>query len=126
MDRRTFLVTAGGAGLAAALPFRAQGQELSPPRARDATSFYVDTQGSPFDGFEEVEGRLVPTERLIGALRDRRIDLIAATVGPVGNGDNRYRDTVDQIAFWDRTIAASPAAVNTSANRSRYISFTAE
>ena len=111
MDRRTFLIAAGGAGFAAALSFPARAQELAPPRPRDAASFYVDTQGSPFDGFEEVQGRLVPTQRLIGALRDRRIDLVAATVGPVGNGDNRYRDTVDQIAFWDRTIAASPAVL---------------
>ncbi len=111
MDRRTFLIAAGGAGLAAALPFRAGAQELTPPRPRDASSFYVDTQGSAFDGFEEVQGRLVPTQRLVEALRDRRIDLVAATVGPVGNGDNRFRDAVDQIAFWDRTIAASPAVL---------------
>ncbi len=50
----------------------------------------------------------MPTQRLIEAVRDRRIDLISATVGPVGNGENRYRESVDQIAFWDRTIAASP------------------
>ena len=111
MDRLTYLTAAGGAAIAAALPFGARAQELTPPRARDAAGFYVDTQGSAFDGFEEVQGRLVPTQRLIEALRDRRIDLVAATVGAVGNGDNRFRDTVDQIAFWDRTIAASPAVL---------------
>lgn len=112
MDRRTFLIAAGGAGLAAVVPVRARAQELAAPRPRDAATFYVDTQGSPFDGFEQAEGgRLVPTPRLIEALRDRRIDLLAATVGPVGNGDNRFRDTVDQIAFWDRTIAANPTVL---------------
>ncbi len=111
MDRRTFLVASGAVGVAAAFPFRLDAQDLAAPRARDAATFYVDTQGSPFDGLDEVQGRLVPNQRLIEALRDRRIDLLAATVGSVGNGDNRFREAVDQIAFWDRTIAASPAVL---------------
>lgn len=108
MDRRQFLIAAGAAGATLAIPFRAAAQD-APPRTRNAASFYVDSQGSAFDGFEEAgPGRLVPTQRLIEAVRDRRIDLISATVAPVGNGESRYRDSVDRIAFWDRTIAASP------------------
>jgi membrane dipeptidase len=108
MDRRQFLIAAGAAGATLAVPFRAAAQD-APPRSRAAASFYVDSQGSAFDGFDEAgPGRMVPTQRLLEAVRDRRIDLISATVAPVGNGDNRYRESVDQIAFWDRTITASP------------------
>lgn len=108
MDRRQFLIGAGVAGATLALPFRAEAQDAR-PRAREAATFYVDGQGGAFDGFEQAApGRLVPTQRFIEAVRDRRVDLISATVGPVGNGDNRYREAVDEVAFLDRTIAASP------------------
>jgi membrane dipeptidase len=108
MDRRSFLIAAGAAGASFAFPFRASAQD-APTRARNAESFYVDSQGSAFDGFEQIApGRMAPTQRLAEAVRDRRIDLISATVGPVGNGDNRYREAVDEIAFWNRTIASHP------------------
>ena len=47
----------------------------------------------------------MPTQRLIDAIRERRIDLISATIGPVGNGDNRYRESVEGIASFNRLIA---------------------
>ena len=78
------------------------------PRSRNDASYYVDAQGA-LDGFDEPEpGRYVPNQRLITAIRERRIDLISATVGPVGTGDNRYRDSVEGIAGYDRLIAAHP------------------
>ena len=107
MDRRQFLLAAGAAGAAFAIPSLA-GAQASRPRSRSDSSYYVDAQGA-LDGFDEPEpGRFVPTERLIAAIRERRIDLISATVGPVGTGDNRYRDSVEGIAGWDRLIAAHP------------------
>jgi membrane dipeptidase len=104
MDRRQFLLAAGAAGIFAALPGSARAQN-TPPRPRGDASFYVDAQGG-LDGFDQPEeGRYVPSERLIQAIRDRRIDLISATIAPVGNGPDRYRDAVEGVASWDRLIA---------------------
>ena len=104
MDRRAFLLTAGATGIVLTLPGSARAQS-TPPRPGDAASFYVDAQGG-IDGFDEPEeGRYVPTARLIEAIRQRRIDLVSATIGPVGNGPDRYRDSVEGLAAWDRLIA---------------------
>jgi len=107
MDRRQFLLAAGAAGAALAIPSVTRAQNRR-PRDRGAASFYVDAQGA-LDGFDEPEpGRYVPTQKLIDAIRERRIDLISGTVAPVGNGDHRYRDSVQGILEWDRLIAAHP------------------
>jgi membrane dipeptidase len=106
MDRREFLMAAGAA-LAATGTARAQ----TPPRPRSAqaAAIWVDAQGTP-DGWDEpAPGRLVPGPRLIGAIRQRRIDIISSTVGEVGNGPDRFRAATENIAFWDRAIADSPA-----------------
>lgn len=104
MDRRQFLLTAAAAGLVLALPAGGHAQ-TTPPRPRGHRAFYVDAQGG-LDGFDQPEeGRYVPSERLIQAIRDRRIDLISATIAPVGNGPDRYRDAVEGVASWDRLIA---------------------
>jgi membrane dipeptidase len=88
-------------------PGQARAQEApARARARGARSIYVDAQGA-IDGFDVPEpGRPVPGERLLRALAERRIDLISATVGPVGNGPDRYRDAVEDIAGWDRFAAS--------------------
>jgi len=105
VDRREFLLAAGAAGAALSLPIRAAAQD-PPPRARHAASFFVDAQGA-LDGFDQSEdGRYVPTERLIEAIRQRRIDVISATIAPVGNGPDRYRDSVEALASWNRLIDA--------------------
>ena len=60
MDRRQFLLAAGAAGIALALP-RAAPAQNRPPRPRGHTSFYVDAQGG-LDGFDQPEeGRYVPS-----------------------------------------------------------------
>jgi membrane dipeptidase len=106
MDRREFLMAAGAAGAMLALPARAQTRHAA-PRPREAASFYVDAQGAP-DGFDQPEpGRFVPQQRLIDAIRERRIDLINATIGPVGNASDRYRDSLEAVASWDRVIDAN-------------------
>ena len=103
MDRRQFLITAGAAGLTLGLPTAAGAQDTA-ARERSATSIYVDAQGA-LDGFDEPEeGRYVPSERLIQAIRERRIDLISGTIAPVGNGPNRFAEAVDGVASWDRLI----------------------
>ncbi|MDQ4088634.1 MAG: dipeptidase [Pseudomonadota bacterium] len=103
MHRREFLITAGAAGIALALPVRASTPN-PPPRAPGDPSFYVDAQGA-LDGFDEPEpGRFVPSERLREAIRLRRIDLISTTIAPVGNGPNRFEEAVGGIASWDRLI----------------------
>ena len=103
MDRRQFIFSASAAGAALALPFAASGQ-APPVRPRGARSLYVDAQGA-LDGFDQPEpGRFVPTERLLQLIRERRIDIVSGTVGPVGNGPDRYRDTVEGIAGYDRLI----------------------
>jgi membrane dipeptidase len=103
MDRRQFLLATGAAGAVLAFPGGLRAQDPS-PRPRATASFYVDAQGA-LDGFDQPEpGRYVPTERLIEAIRQRRIDIISGTIAPVGNGPDRYRDSVEALASWDRLI----------------------
>jgi membrane dipeptidase len=106
MDRRQFLIAAGAA---LTLPQAALAQERPPAaRPRGARSIYVDGQGA-IDGFDEPEpGRYVPTPRLIAAIRERRIDVINATIGDVGNGPDRFRNAAAAVAGWDRLLGAHP------------------
>ncbi|HYJ29646.1 MAG TPA: membrane dipeptidase [Allosphingosinicella sp.] len=110
IDRRQFLLGSATAGAAMALPSFAHGQapgdRAPPPRPRDARSIYVDGQGA-VDGFDEPEpGRYVPNERLLAAIRERRIDIVNATIGDVGNGPDRFRNAAAAVAGWDRLIDA--------------------
>jgi membrane dipeptidase len=104
MDRREFLIAAGAAGAALAFPARA---EDGPPAARpgDHPAIWVDAQGG-LDGFDEPEpGKYVPGPKLLAAIRERRIDLISATIADVGNGPDRFRSGVEGVASWDALIA---------------------
>jgi membrane dipeptidase len=110
IDRRLFLLSAAAAGAAFALPGAARAQRedtaAPPPRPRGASSIYVDGQGA-LDGFDEPEpGRYVPGARLLQAIRERRIDIINATIGEVGNGPDRFRSAAAAVASWDRLIAS--------------------
>jgi membrane dipeptidase len=108
MDRRQFLLAAGAA---LALPVGARAQDGA-ARPRGARSPYVDAQGA-LDGFDEPEaGRFVPTERLLTAIRERRIDVISATLGDVGNGPDRFRNAAAAIAGWNRLIAQHPTILS--------------
>lgn len=113
MDRRQFLLAGAAAGAALAFPSLAQApaDRAPPPRPRGARSIYVDAQGA-LDGFDEPEpNRYVPTERLLSAIRERRIDVINATIGDVGNGPDRFRNAAAAVASWDRLIGAHPSIV---------------
>jgi membrane dipeptidase len=104
MDRREFLIAAGAAGAALALPVRGEAQGLPPGRPQSAPSIWVDAMGG-LDGFDEPSpGKYVPGPRLLAAIRERRIDVINATIGEVGNGPDRFRSGVEAIASWDRLL----------------------
>jgi membrane dipeptidase len=107
MDRRQFLLAGTAAGVALIMPGGGRAQDAA-PRPRGARSWYVDAQGA-LDGFDQPEpGRLVPGERMLRALAERRIDLISATIGPVGNGPDLYRAAVEDVTGWDRLLAQYP------------------
>jgi membrane dipeptidase len=104
MDRREFLAGTAAAAALAALPAAALAQ---PPSTRppDDPAIWVDAQGG-VDGWDEPQpGRFVPSPKLIEAIRQRRIDLIGMTLGEVGNGPDRFRGAVQQVAEWDALIA---------------------
>jgi membrane dipeptidase len=104
MNRRQFLLAAGAVSAGLALPSAAS-TPLRTPRSPKASSIWVDGQGG-LDGFEPAgQGKLVPTQQLIDAIKQRRIDLISATVAEVGNGPDRFRGAVEGITGWDRLIA---------------------
>ena len=107
IDRRQFLLAAGAAmALPASGLAQAPADRAPPPRPRGTRSIYVDAQGA-LDGFDEPEtDRYVPTGRLLTAIRERRIDVINATIGDVGNGPDRFRNAAAAVASWDRLIGA--------------------
>jgi membrane dipeptidase len=108
MDRRSFILAAGAAGALASLPARATAPPALPQaRPAGARSLYVDMLGA-MDGFEEKNGKYVPTQRLIDAIRERRIDLVSTTIGDVGNGPDRFRTGAEAVAMWDGMIAEHP------------------
>jgi len=103
MDRRQFLAAAA----AAALPLPAFAAPAR-PRGSGASAIWVDAQGG-IDGFDEKDGRLVPSPRLIEAVKAGWINVVSQTVGEVGNGPDRFRSAVEGIAFMDRFVAEMPA-----------------
>jgi membrane dipeptidase len=112
MDRREFLIGAGVAGAAMAIPTVSRAQtDAAPARPRNAPSTYVDAQGV-IDGFDEPEpGHFVPGPRLLDAIRERRIDVISMTLGRVGNEPDAFRQAVTEITDWDRLIATHPTVL---------------
>jgi membrane dipeptidase len=108
MDRREFLAAAGAVGAAFALSAPAAAQ-TAPARPRRAASIYVDAQGA-IDGFDQPSpGKYVPTPRLLQVIRERRIDIISATIAPVGNAPDRFRSGVEGVANWDKMIGEHSA-----------------
>ena len=102
MDRRQFLAAAAAAALP--LPVFAQAR----PRGSGPSAIWVDGQGG-IDGFDEKDGRLAPSAKLIEAVKSGWIDVVSQTVGEVGNGPDRFRSAVEGIAFMDRSVADMPA-----------------
>lgn len=104
MDRREFLIGSGTAAALLALPASAQLR----PRGSGPDAIWVDAQGG-LDGFDEKDGRLVPSAKLIEAVGAGWINVVSQTVGEVGNGPDRFRSAVEGIAFMDRFVAEMPS-----------------
>ncbi|MET1111378.1 MAG: membrane dipeptidase [Allosphingosinicella sp.] len=104
LHRREILAGAGAAAALAALPAFAQ---IRPP-GPGAKAIWVDAQGG-IDGYDEKDGRLVPSARLIEAVKAGWINVVSQTVGEVGNGPDRFRSAVEGIAFMDRFVAEMPS-----------------
>lgn len=104
VHRREFLAAAGAAAGLLALPAFAQSGR---PRGSGPAAVWIDAQGG-IDGFDEKDGRLVPSAKLIEAVKAGWIDVVSQTVGEVGNGPDRFRSAVEGIAFMDRFVAEMP------------------
>ncbi|HEX8701203.1 MAG TPA: membrane dipeptidase [Myxococcaceae bacterium] len=103
MNRRQFLLAAGAVSASLALPAAAS-TVSTPHRPSKAGSIWVDAQGA-VGGFEPAgEGKVVLAQRLIDAIRQRRIDLISFTIADVGNGPDRFSGAVEAITYWDQLI----------------------
>lgn len=103
MQRRQFLTLAGALGASSLLPVRLGAADIA-ARPHSARSIYVDAQGA-LSGFDKGDdGKFRPSTRLLAAIRERRIDLISATIAPVGNGPNRFVEAVEAIADYDAMI----------------------
>ncbi len=98
MQRREFLAAAASAGAALALPDSADAQA---PDARPSQqrSIWVDAQGESPGWTKEPGGRVTPTPQLLDAIRQRRLDVLNATVAEPGNGPDRFRSAIDSIAI---------------------------
>jgi membrane dipeptidase len=108
MDRREFLAATAAAAALAAFPVVAPAQAPS-TRPPDDPAIWVDAQGA-IDGWDEPQpGRFVASPKLIEAIRKRRIDLISMTLGEVGNGPDRFRSAVQQVAEWDALLVEHKA-----------------
>ena len=106
MDRREFLIASGAVAVAVALPASAA---PAGPRGAGDPAIWVDTQGG-VDGWDEPQqGRFVPSPKLIEAIRQRRMDLVSMTLGGVGNGPDRFRSAVQDVAEWDALLAVHKA-----------------
>jgi membrane dipeptidase len=105
MQRREFLASSAAAAAIVALPASAQPVR---PRGSGAEEIWVDAQGG-IDGFDEKDGRLAPSAKLIEAVKAGWINVVSQTVGDVGNGPDRFRSAVEGIAFMDRLVAEMPS-----------------
>jgi len=104
MQRREFLVAAASAGAGLALSDIGYAQAPDAQRHQQR-SIWVDAQGEP-SGLDEggPGGRVTATPQLIEAVRQRRLDVLNATVAEPGNGPDRFRSATDGIAYFNRLI----------------------
>ena len=108
MQRREFIAAVASAGAALTLP--ASGHAETPDaRRRQQRSFWVDAQGEPSGLHEGPGGHDTATPQLVEAIRQRRLDVLNATVAEPGNGPDRFRLAIDGIAYFNRLINDNPA-----------------
>ncbi|HEY0130700.1 MAG TPA: membrane dipeptidase [Allosphingosinicella sp.] len=104
MHRREFLAATSAAAALLALPASARTR----PRGSGPGRIWVDALGG-IDGYDEKDGRLAPSARLIEAVEAGWINVVSQTIGEVGNGPDRFRSGVEGIAFMDRFVAEMPS-----------------
>jgi membrane dipeptidase len=108
MERREFLATAAAAGAGLALPGSGYTRTPDEPR-RQQRSVWVDAQGEPSGLHEGPSGHDTATPQLVEAIRQRRLDVLNASVAESGNGSDRFRLAIDGIAYFNRLIKDNPA-----------------
>ncbi|MEA3009733.1 MAG: rane dipeptidase [Sphingomonadales bacterium] len=104
MDRRQFLIATAAA---ATLPLPAFAAPAR-PRGSGPGAIWVDAQGG-IDGYDEKDGRLIPSAGLVEAVKSGWINVVSQTVGEVGTGPDRFRSAVEGLAFIDRFVAEMPS-----------------
>jgi membrane dipeptidase len=107
LHRRELLAGAGAAAALVALP-ALPAYAQTRPRGAGPNAIWVDALGG-IDGFDEKDGRLVPSAKLVEAVKAGWINVVSQTVGEVGNGPDRFRSGVEGIAFLDRFVAEMPS-----------------
>lgn len=101
MDRRHFMLGTGAAAATLALG--------GPGFAAPADAGILIDGMSGLSGFEEKDGRSVPTKALVDAIRGGKLTALSQTMGEVGNGPERFLKAVKEIADMDRLIAENSA-----------------
>src|SRR5262252_4445640 len=108
MQRREFLSATASAGAALTLPAFSYAKDPD-ARLRQQRTFWVDAQGEPSGLHEGPGGHDTTTAPLVEAIRQRKIDVLNATVAEPGNGPDRFRTAIDGIAYFNRLINDNPA-----------------
>ena len=108
MKRRQFIQYAGVAGTVLACP-GALARVVQSVGAGTRRGPWIDAQGV-IDGFDPpTSERYIPNQRLVAALTERRLDALSITIGTVGNGPDRFRLAMDDLARIDRLVADHPS-----------------
>jgi membrane dipeptidase len=108
-SRREFLAAGGAIAALAALPaaLRAAAADENASWAPYRTAIVIDSCGSP--GRQSREEARAPLDAgELSDIRDSGVTALNFTVGSVGRYATDYADTIRNIAYWDREIAAHP------------------
>src|SRR5512135_1658086 len=107
-DRRDFLATTAAAASLALLPAAlraAAGASAQWTGYRDA--IVIDALGGPGRDMDVPTRPPLDASELAG-IRNSGITALNFTIGSVGSYANDYNETIRNIAYWDREIAAHP------------------
>lgn len=111
IDRRLFLGGVGALGTILALP-RTFAEAAITEKEQGQRGVWIDAQGV-IDGFEPgASDDYVLGERLAAALGARHLDAMSITIGAVGNGPDRFRLALDDLARIDHLVAAYPSLLS--------------
>jgi len=113
LDRREFLAASAalaGAALLPVAPLAAAATDDAPhwPRYRD--TIVIDSCGGPGRDIDAAD-RPPLDARELADIRESGVTALNFTIGTIGSYANDYNDTIRNIAYWDREIAAHPEAL---------------